>query len=309
MLKSNKFSEVSADFNYPSHYAEVFNSKLHYIEHGSGDPILLLPDIPASGYVWRNIIPFLAPLGRCIALDFIGMGRSDKPDIAYTIDDHIRYLNEFIRVKKLENITFVMHGFGSLIGLNYAMQNEDNCKGLVFYEAFLRPLQGNDLSLPFQEQLLELHTQESPFSLAKGTELVDRILLQSMMCILTPEELKAYREPFEPQNPGSANAEKAFKQYLQELPRGDGRSWVDHLIASYSKKLTQSHLPKLLLYSVPGFITTIATIMWAKEHLPNLEVGDLGEELHYAQESDPALMGELMSAWLQAVEQLMVSNY
>lgn len=304
MLKKAGFSEMSAVFNYSSQYTEVFGSKLHYIEEGSGDPILLLPGVPTSCYLWRNIIPFLAPLGRCIALDYIGMGKSDKPDIAYTIESHISYINEFIRVEKLENITLIMHGWGSLVGLNYAMQNEDNCKGLVFYEAFLRPLQGNDLSLPFREQLIELHVLEDNFSLAKAAKLIDRILLQNMMHILTPQELNYYSNPFDPDNPDAKYAERAFKQYLHELPHGDGCSRVDHLIANYSKKLSQSNLPKLLLYSVPGLITTISTIMWAKEHLPNLEVGDLGEELHYAPEAHPQLMGELISAWLQAAEQL-----
>jgi haloalkane dehalogenase len=87
------------------------------------------------------------------------------------------------------------------------------------------------------------------------------------------------------------------------LPKGDGKGEVDKLIADYSEKLTHSPLPKLLLYSVPGFITTIATIMWAKEHLPHLEIVDIGEELHLAQESNPMLLGETISVWLQGVEQ------
>jgi haloalkane dehalogenase len=75
-----------------SHFVDVFGSKMHYIEDGSGDPILFLHGIPTSSYLWRNIIPYLAPLGRCIAVDLIGMGKSDKPDIDYTIEDHIRLL-------------------------------------------------------------------------------------------------------------------------------------------------------------------------------------------------------------------------
>ncbi|HVY53705.1 MAG TPA: haloalkane dehalogenase [Gammaproteobacteria bacterium] len=295
--------ENTAEINYPSQYVEVLGSKIHYIEHGSGDPILFLHTVPASSYSWRNIIPFLAPLGCCIAVDLIGMGKSAKPDIAYTIEDHIHYIEEFIRVKNLKNITLVMHGWGSLIGCHYAVNHEDNCKGLIFYESFLRPLQGNDLSLPFQEQLLELRRQEETLSVAAGTYWIDKIFLQSMMHPISSEMLKHYRQPYEPNNPDALSAEKALKQYLNELPKGDGKGKIDNLIENYSKKLTQSQLAKLLLFSVPGFITTIPTIMWAKENLPKLEVGDLGEELHFAQEAYPQLMGELMSAWLQAVEQ------
>src|SRR5579863_576460 len=136
--------------------AEVLDSQMHYLEQGSGDPILLLHGMPSSSSVWRKVLPFLAPLGRCIAPDLIGMGKSGRPDLAYTIEDHIRYIEAFIEAKKLKNLTLVLHGWGSLIGFDYAMRHEANCKGLVFYESFLRPLQGSDLSLAYQEQLREL---------------------------------------------------------------------------------------------------------------------------------------------------------
>jgi haloalkane dehalogenase len=92
-------------------------------------------------------------------------------------------------------------------------------------------------------------------------------------------------------------------QYLKELPNGNEQGNAAKIIAEYSKKLTHSKLPKLMLYSVPGFITTIATVMWAKKNIPNLEMIDIGEELHLAQESCPGLIGESISVWLQSVEQ------
>jgi len=84
--------EISPDFPYESHYIEVTGSKLHYIDTGKGDPILFLHGNPTSSYLWRNIIPYLTPLGRCIALDLIGMGKSDKPDIDYRFFDHVKYV-------------------------------------------------------------------------------------------------------------------------------------------------------------------------------------------------------------------------
>lgn len=304
MQEKTVLAGMSAEFNYPSQYAEVLSSKLHYVEQGAGDPILLLHGIPGSCYVWRNLIPFLAPLGRCLAPDLIGMGKSGRPDIAYTIDDHLRYIEEFIEVKKLKNVTLVMHGWGSLIGFDYAMRHEANCKGLVFYEPFLRPLQGNDLSLPYQEQLRELQQLGNKNDLMTNAAFfIDKLLPQSMVHQLTPDEMKHYREPLAKKEEAEKGICKVLMQYREELPRGDGKSPIDRMIENYSRKLEKSALPKLLLYSVPGFITTIATVMWAKEHLPHLEVGDLGEELHFAQESRPQLMGELISAWLQAVEQ------
>lgn len=285
--------------SYPAKYLEVYGSKMHYVDVGEGDPILFLHGVPTSSYLWRNIIPHLMPLGRCLAPDFMGFGWSDKPNIDYSIFDHIKYVEKFIDLLNLKNITFVMHGWGSIIGFHYAMQHPENCKGLAFYEAFLRSSDANDVSLPFQEQLINWQDQENLYNIAiNGATFVDTIIPQNVMRQLTNEEMNHYRFPFLQEGTG-----KPILRYLQELPTGDNKNEVEKLIAEYSEKLTHSSLPKLMLYSIPGFITTIATIMWAKEYLPHLEIVDLGEELHLAQESNPELIGKAISVWLQGVEQ------
>lgn len=291
---------ISEQMTYPSKFVDVYGSKMHYIETGEGNPILFLHGIPTSSYVWRNIIPHLSTLGRCIAPDLIGFGKSDKPNIEYSIFDHIKYIDKFIETLNLKSVTLVMHGWGSVIGFDYAMRHEKNCQGLVFYEAFLRSINGDDISLPYQEQLLALRDEQKIADIVtNGTaSFVDKIIPQQVMRQLSDEEMKYYREPFLQEAAG-----KPIMQYLKELPKGDGKSKVDELIENYSKKLTKSKLPKLMMYSVPGFITTIATIMWAKETMPNLEIVDIGEELHLAQESYPQLIGETISVWLQGVEQ------
>jgi haloalkane dehalogenase len=291
---------IAGKTNLPVKQVDVFGSKMSYLEAGSGDAILFLHGIPTSSYVWRNVIPYLAPLGRCVAPDLIGFGRSDKPEIKYSISDHIKYIEKFIETLGLKNVTLVMHGWGSIIGFHYAMQHEKNCRGLVFYEAFLRSVNGDDLSLPFQEQMQTLQDLENASDMVtNGVIFIDRIMPQNIMRQLTDEEMKHYREPF--QHPGT---DKPILQYIRELPKGAGKTEVDKLIDAYSVRLTKSKLPKLMLYSLPGFITTMATVKWAKDHLPNLEIVDIGEELHLGQESCPGLIGEAISVWLQGVEQM-----
>ena len=102
-------AEISAAFPFESEYVDVLGSRMHYVEEGSGDPILFLHGQPTSSYLWRNIIPHVTDLGRCIAPDLIGFGKSDKPDIEYRFFDHARYLTEFIDVLGIENITLVLH--------------------------------------------------------------------------------------------------------------------------------------------------------------------------------------------------------
>lgn len=276
----------------------IEGSNIHYVEVGKGDPILFLHGIPASGFLWRKIIPHLASLGRCIVPDLIGMGRSDKPNIAYSYKDHIRFIDQFIENLQLKRLTLVMHGFGSIVGFDYATRHEKNCKGLVFYEAFLRSLSDDEISLPYQEQLLTLQTlQEEDFTGMDGISFIEKTIPQYTMNKLSADEMEHYRSPFY-----NENANKSLWKYIKELP--NGKNELDHFIADYTKKLTKSKLPKLMLYSLPGFITTVATVMWAKNHIPNLEIIDIGEELHMAQESNPEVFGEAISIWMQGVEQL-----
>lgn len=280
-----------------SKFIDVFGSKMHYLEAGEGDPILFLHGVPTSSYIWRNIIPHLQSLKRCIAVDLIGFGKSDKPNINYSIDDHITYLNGFISALNLKNITLVMHGWGSVIGFDYAMRNEKNCQGLIFYESFLRTINESNYSLPFHEQYAEWSESSTSHDLVtEGASFVDKVMPQQIMKKLSSDDLNEYRQSFTGNDSG-----KPIRQYINELTANT--EIVDRIIKNYTDKLITSKIPKLMLYSIPGFITTIATVMWAKENFTNLEVVDIGEEFHLAQESNPDLIGETISVWLQGIEQ------
>lgn len=288
--------QVSSKTPYPSKFIEIDGAKIHYLEAGTGNPILFLHSIPLSSYSWRNVIPFLAPLGRCIAPDLIGFGRSDKPNISYSIQDHIKYIEKFIEALKLTKLTLIMHGWGSIIGFHYAMHHEKNCRALVFYEAFLRFDTDEEMSLPLQEQINDLKATDFD-TMNDGVSFVDHVLPQQIMRELSAEEMDNYRLPFT-----KKGSTQPLLQYIKELPQAVGRKETDNLILEYSEKLTRSKLPKLILYTVPGFVTTIDAIMRAKENLPKLEIVELGEEYHLAQETYPKLMGETISVWLQGLE-------
>lgn len=88
---------ISADFPFQSKYVEVNGSQLHYVDEGSADPILFLHGNSTSSYVWRNIMPHVAGLARTIALDLIGFGKSDKPDIPYRFFGDVHLCRRFYR--------------------------------------------------------------------------------------------------------------------------------------------------------------------------------------------------------------------
>ncbi len=112
--------EISADFPFESRFVEVDGVPMHYVEIGTGRPILFLHGNPTSSYLWRNILPLVAGQGRVIAVDNVGFGRSGKPDIDYTFADHAEFLAGFIETLGLQDIVLVGHDWGGALAFDYA---------------------------------------------------------------------------------------------------------------------------------------------------------------------------------------------
>lgn len=287
---------ISSAFPFESNYIDVLGSKMHYVEQGKGDPILFIHGVPTSSYLWRNIIPSVSSVGRCIAVDLIGFGKSDKPDIPYRVFDHIRYLDGFIQALKLERLTLVMHGWGSVPGFDYAMRHPEKIAGLAFLESHIRPITShNMLALPVQQWASILEADDGSFNkIMNGNYFVDKVMPSGCLRQLTEEEMNYYRAPFS--KPGSC---LPIWQYFQDLPLGKGPDDVLKLIENYSNKLKQSNIPKLMLYGVPGFTTTMDTVMWAKQNLPNLTLVDLDEALYYTPEYKPNEISQHIVEWIK----------
>ena len=283
-----------------SHFLSVLNSKIHYLQQGEGDPIVFVHGMPTSSYLWRNIIPTLSSVANCIAPDLIGMGNSDKPDIDYRVFDHIHYFDSFIEKMKLKNITFVLHGWGSVIGFECARRHEDNIKGLVFYESHIRPTTDwNMLSLPVQQLASLLSRPGASYrAVVQQNYLINKLLPRGVIRPLSEMEMEEYRRPFQ-----TIESRKPLWQYIQDLPLGKGPSDVVSLIQEYSDWLQETSLPKLMFYAIPGFITTVDTVLWAKNHLSNLTLVELEDVLHFAQESAPEVFSEKLLKWYRAISQ------
>jgi len=291
-------SEETVHMDLESKKIEVNHTPLHYFEQGQGDPILFLHSVPASAWIWRDVIPHLSGLGRCIALDLPGFGQSGKPNTAYSLKDQIKLLDQFIEALHLNRITFILHGWGSILGLDYAMRHEKKCKGIAFYEAWLCSPHDELLSLPYQEFILHWQSKHPMQEvMTNGAQFVNHALQQLAMQPLAENSMAHYCAAFLQTGVGNS-----LHQFLEESPNGNGKNVADKIIENYSQKLCQSKLPKLLMYSIPGFVTSVAMLVWAKAHLSQLEVAEVGEDFHFAPESHSTLMGETISIWLQGLE-------
>ncbi len=290
--------EISAAFPFQSKYIDVHGSKMHYIDEGQGDPILFLHGQPTSSYLWRNIIPHLTAFGRCIAPDLIGFGKSDKPDLEYRFFDHVKYIEGFIEKMGLENITLVIHDWGSGLGFHYAMRHESNIKAIAFMEALLMPIPSWDM---FPEQAVEMfqafRTPDVGWNMIVNQNMfVEQVLPSMMVRDLTEEEMNYYREPFK----DPAHRQPVWR-WPNELPIAGEPADVTAAVASYNEKLIKSDLPKLLFYATPGAITTAPVVEWCQQNLKNLKTVDLGQGIHFLQEDNPHLIGSELATWYKGL--------
>ena len=289
--------EISPDFPFESKYIEVHGSKMHYVEEGSGDPVLFLHGNPTSSYLWRNVIPHVSPLARCIALDLIGMGKSDKPDIEYRFFDHSKYVEGFIEALGLRNITFVIHDWGSALGFHYARRHEDNTKGLAFMEAIVRPLTWDEFPEQARQMFQAFRTPEvGENMLINQNMFVEQVLPMSILRKLTDEEMDRYREPYV--DPPSR---KPVWRWPSEIPIDGEPADVAEAARAYSEWFGKSDVPKLLLYAQPGALIRGPLLEWCRNNMRNLKALDIGAGSHFVQEDQPHAIGEAIAEWYKGL--------
>jgi len=293
-----KTQAISADFPYTSHYAEVQGAQIHYVEEGSGDPILFLHGNPTSSYLWRNIMPYLHAHGRCLAMDLIGMGKSDKPDLEYSFFDHVKYVEGFIEKLGLKNITLVIHDWGSALGFHYAMRNETNIKALAFMEAIIMPIPSWDVfPQDFKQTFQAFRTPEVGWDMIVNNHMfVEQILPGAVVRTLTEAEMDYYRAPYT-----DPPTRKPLWRWPNEIPIAGEPANVVAAVEEYNRQLQQSLLPKLLFCATPGALVPAPLVEWCQHHLPNLKVVDIGPGIHFIQEDNPHLIGTELANWYSSL--------
>lgn len=287
---------ISAEFPYDSQFIEVHGSKMHYVEQGEGEPILFLHGNPTSSYLWRNIIPYAANHGRAIAVDLIGMGRSDKPEIDYRFVDHARYVDGFIEAMGLTNISLVLHDWGSGLGFHYANRHRDNVRGIAFMEAITRPSNWSDANIV--ERFLFKRMRDPK----KGDRMnidknffIERVLPMMTSRKLTEVERDAYRAPYL-----DKASRKPIAQWPREIPfDGEGPEDVHRMVSDYAAWLTETEIPKLMLWANPGVIIKRKVAEELEAKLPALESVFIGKGKHYVQEDQPDAIGRALGDWLE----------
>ncbi len=236
-------------------FVDVHGLKMAYAECGDGAPIVFQHGNPTSSYLWRNVMPELAPLGRCIAVDLVGMGDSDKladpgPG-SYRYVEHREYLFEAWRRLGIgENVTFVVHDWGSALGFDWSCRNPDKVKGIAYMEGIVRPLTWADWPADAREIFRGFRSAAGEAMVLDKNLFVERVLPGSILRTLSEEEMLAYRRPF--LAPGEDR--RPTLSWPREIPIDGEPADVHEIVAHYADWLSVTDVPKLFINDDPGAI-------------------------------------------------------
>ena len=276
---------------------EVNGLKMAYVERGEGDPIVFQHGNPTSKYLWRNIIPHAEPHGRCIALDLVGMGDSDKlPNSGperYTFAEHRTYFDAALEALGVtENVTLVVHDWGSALGFDWARRHPEAVAGICYMEAIVRPMTWAEWPEDARRVFQGFRSPAGEEMVLEKNVFVERVLPGSVLRGLTEEEMAVYRRPY--LDPGESR--RPTLTWPRQIPIDGEPADVTEVASAYADWLASSPIPKLFVNADPGAILTGHQREFCRTWPNQTEVTVRGS--HFIQEDSPNEIGEALAAWL-----------
>jgi len=287
-------SAVSASDPHPRRRARILDTEISHVDVGQGDPIVFLHGNPTSSYLWRNIIPHVADLGRCLAADLVGMGQSGpSPGGAYRFADHARYLDAWFEALGLaDNVTLVLHDWGSALGFHRACRYPEQIRAIAYMEAIVAPRRWDDFPNGRDRIFRALRSDEGERLVLKDNFFVETVLPKSIIRSLIEAEMEAYRRPFR-----EHDARLPTLVWPRELPIEGDPADVIAIVERYGAWLARAQLPKLFINADPGALITTRLRdicrCWPNQH----EVTVKG--IHFVQEDAPHEIGAALRAFLR----------
>jgi haloalkane dehalogenase len=281
-------------------FVYVGGTRMAFVEVGSGDPIVFLHGNPTSSFLWRDVIPKVSHLGRCLAPDLIGMGDSDKladsGPAAYTFAQHRDYLDGwFEAVGATTNVTLVLHDWGSALGFDWAFRHPGAVGAIAYMEAIVGPVTWADLPAPAVELFRGLRAPAGEEMILAQNLFVEAVLPGTVLAPMPPEVLDEYRRPFVL----AGESRRPTLAWARQIPIDGEPADVDEVVRRYSTWMAQTGIPKLFVNAEPG-MTLVGRQRKRCRAWPNqTEVTVAG--VHLIQEDSGPKIGQALASWLPTV--------
>jgi haloalkane dehalogenase len=281
-------------------FAAIKGRRMALIDVGTGPAIVFQHGNPTSSYLWRNIMPHCAGLGRLVACDLIGMGDSDKLSPSgpgcYTFAEQRDYLWALWDALALgDKIVFVIHDWGSALGFEWARRHPERVAGIAYMEAIVTPLTWADWPERARSAFQGFRSAGGEDMILAKNMFVERILPGSILRKLTDEEMAEYRRPFTA--PGEDR--RPTLTWPRQIPIAGTPADVVAVVEDYSRWLAGNNVPKLFINSDPGSILVGRQREVCRRWPNQTELTVRG--LHFVQEDSPDEIGGAVADFVQRV--------
>lgn len=288
----------SPEYPFESKFAVVEGYDIHYVEEGQGEPVLFVHGNPTSSYLWRNIFPAVAKntCKRCIAVDLLGFGGSDNPDVEYTAELHFKILEGFIEKLELKNIVLVLHDWGGPIGMRYATAHPQNIKGLALMETFFWELNWKKDFPGSATFLFKLFRSPIGFFMAQLVNTYVEIFIPTNIAHrehVNEKMMEFYRAPFQ-----AVRSRKVIKKFTEIIPIEGKPRKSAIFMKEISKRLPLLKFPILWIFADQGLFKKEDAIK-VRATLPQIDIRHVGPAKHFLQEDQPEAIAALLSGWIK----------
>jgi haloalkane dehalogenase len=298
MEESGHRSVISAEDPFIRQRKTILDSEMAYIDVGGGDPVIFLHGNPTSSYLWRNVIPHISDLGRCLAPDLIGMGESGKSASgSYRFVDHARYLDAWIEALALDRkITLVVHDWGSALGFHWAYRRQARVRSIIYMEALVAPITWENWPVESRSIFKAIRSPRGDRLILQGNLFVERVLPASVERGLTKQEMDNYRRPY--LEPGESR--RPTLTWPREIPIEGNPADVHKIVSDYAEWLPTSPIPKLFVNVIPGFFSSRMKD-YCRTWVNQKEVNVPGH--HFVQEDSPHELGKAIADFIKELEE------
>ena len=291
-------SKISASDPHPRKRIDVGGVEMAYVDTGTaqgaaGDAVVFLHGNPTSSYLWRNIIPRVSPLARCLAPDLMGMGESDAtPDGSYRFFDHSKYLDAwFDAVLPDSRVFLVVHDWGSALGFHWARRHPDRVAGLVYMEAIVRPVTWDEWPEAARQVFQGFRSEAGESMVLERNIFVERVLPGSTINGISDEAMEVYQRRYA--EPGESR--RPTLSWPREIPIDGEPADVVAIVSEYADWLSQTPTRKLFVNAEPGAILTGPQREFCRTFTNQSEITVPG--IHFIQEDSPHEIGAAIAEW------------
>jgi haloalkane dehalogenase len=267
------------------------DAEISFVDTGQGAPIVFLHGNPTWSYLWRNVIPHVADLGRCLAPDLAGMGQSSPFKGDGRFAEHAAILDDWFDALDLRGVVLVLHDWGSALGFDWARRHADRVRAIAYMEALVQPRLWSDFVHGRDAIFRALRSERGEAMALDDNFFVETVLPRSVMRALTQHEMQAYRAPF-----ADRAARRATLQWARELPIEGEPPDVVQAVDAYGRWMAQNQLPKLFVNVEPGALLTGRAREFCRSWPNQQETTVSG--IHYVQEDSPVEIGQALRGFV-----------